>query len=277
VALFFRADLRLLRGDALASVFYFNNWHQILADRSYFEHFARPSLLQHFWSLSMEEQFYLVWPAVEKFFKRAWVVPLLLVLVVLWQLCNFGYFADLLTWVYGGPAGPIRPIFLITFTPILLGVLAAHAMHDPKTGIMLARWLGNRWIPPLLLVVAGLACEFTSQLQGITRLTVHVVFCGLLLAMIVNPHGIFSRTLQSRPMSYLGKISYGIYLYHTLILWAVGRLCESRHIVLTPFELFLVVAPLAIGLAGLSFRFYESPIMSRRHRPPQPVAAGAAS
>src|SRR5437763_8816241 len=62
VALFFRADLRLLRGDALASVFYFNNWHQILAHRSYFEHFARPSLLQHFWSLSVEEQFYLLWP-----------------------------------------------------------------------------------------------------------------------------------------------------------------------------------------------------------------------
>ena len=231
----------------------------------------------HTWSLSMEEQFYLVWPAIEKFLKRAWVVPLLLALIVAWQLCNFGCFTDLLTWIYGGPAGPVRPIFLITFTPILMGVLAAHAMHDPRTGAVLAGWLQNRWLPLVLLVLAALACEFAPQLQGSARLAVHVLFCALLLALVVNPRGIFSRTLQSRPLSYLGKISYGIYLYHTFVLWAVGRVCESRRIVLTPFELFLVVAPLSIGLAALSFRFFEAPIMALRHRRSQGVAEAAAS
>jgi peptidoglycan/LPS O-acetylase OafA/YrhL len=231
----------------------------------------------HTWSLSMEEQFYLVWPAVEKFFKRALVVPTLLALIVFWQFCNFGYYTDLLTSIYGGPSGPVHPIFLITFTPILLGVLAAHAMHDPKTGVVLTRWLSNRWIPPLLLLLAGLACEFTSNLQGITRLTVHVLLCGMLVALVVNPRSIFSRTLQSRPMFYLGSISYGIYLYHTFILWVVGRICESRHVVLTPFELFLVVCPLAIGLAALSFRYFETPMMNLRHRSSQAGAPSAAT
>ena len=220
----------------------------------------------HTWSLSMEEQFYLIWPTVEKFVRRSFVVPILLALIVFWQLCNFGVYADTLTAIYGGPAGPKRPIFLITFTPILLGVLMAHLMHDPKTGLPLTRVLQNRWMPLVLLLAAGLACELTTQLEGVLRLWIHVCFAGLLVAMIVNPRGVFSSFLQSRVMSYLGKISYGIYLYHTFILWAVGRACESRHIVLAPYQMFLVITPLAIGLAALSFRYFETPIMNSRRR-----------
>jgi peptidoglycan/LPS O-acetylase OafA/YrhL len=231
-------------------------------------------VLFHTWSLSMEEQFYLLWPTVEKFFKRALVIPTLLVLIVISQLCNFGYFSDVITWIYGGPAGPVRPIFLITFTPILFGVLAAHAMHDEKVGKFITGLLMHRWMPPVLLIAAGIVCETSSNLQGATRLAVHVLFCALLLSMVINPRGLFSRTLQSRTMSYLGSISYGIYLYHTFILWAVGRVAEMRHIVLTPIELFFIVAALAIALAAVSFKYFETPIMALRHRK---AAAGAAA
>jgi peptidoglycan/LPS O-acetylase OafA/YrhL len=220
----------------------------------------------HTWSLSMEEQFYLVWPAVEKYVKRSLVIPLLLALLAFWQVCNFGYLSETLSAIYGGPSGPVRPIFLITFTPILLGVLFAHVMHDPKTGLALTGVLRNRWVPLLLLAAAALFCEFATQLQGITRLMVHLCLSLMLVALVVNPRAIFSRALQSRPMYYLGSISYGIYLYHTFVLWGVGRLCESRGIVLRPFELFLVVTPIAIALAAVSFKYFETPIMNWRHR-----------
>jgi len=55
-------DVPSLRGDALASLFYVNNWHLIFSHQSYFQEFARPSLCRHLWSLSVEEQFYLLWP-----------------------------------------------------------------------------------------------------------------------------------------------------------------------------------------------------------------------
>ena len=61
-ALLVPGDLAQTRGDALASIFYVNNWHQVLADQSYFAAFERPSLLRHLWSLAIEEQFYLIWP-----------------------------------------------------------------------------------------------------------------------------------------------------------------------------------------------------------------------
>src|SRR4051812_34538143 len=53
-----------LRGDVAAAATYVSNWWQIFADRSYFEMVSRPPLLQHLWSLAIEEQFYLVFPLV---------------------------------------------------------------------------------------------------------------------------------------------------------------------------------------------------------------------
>ena len=53
-----------LRADGLSTLFYFGNWHEILANQSYFAQVAAPSPLLHTWTLAIEEQFYLVWPIV---------------------------------------------------------------------------------------------------------------------------------------------------------------------------------------------------------------------
>jgi peptidoglycan/LPS O-acetylase OafA/YrhL len=52
------------RADLLSTIFYFANWHFIAVGQSYFAHFSGTSPLEHMWSLSIEEQFYLVWPLV---------------------------------------------------------------------------------------------------------------------------------------------------------------------------------------------------------------------
>src|SRR5688500_7769244 len=58
------AEVRLLRGDGIATLFYVANWRMILRGGDYFAQTAAPSPLEHTWSLSIEEQFYLVWPLV---------------------------------------------------------------------------------------------------------------------------------------------------------------------------------------------------------------------
>lgn len=225
-------------------------------------------VLFHTWSLAMEEQFYLVWPTVEKYFRRALVVPLILVLVLACQACNFGLFSDAIGNAYGFAEAARRPIFLITFTPILLGVLAAHAMHHRKIGEVLARALGGRWVPLVLLLVAAAVCQVASDIQGLPRFALHICFCLLLVSLVVNPRGVFSGFLQSRVMSYLGKISYGIYLYHTVVLWGMLHLGEHLHTTFSPGLLFALIAPITVGIAALSFRFFESPIIGHRQHVP---------
>ncbi|TML76868.1 MAG: hypothetical protein E6G12_06050 [Actinobacteria bacterium] len=61
-AIFARDDLARTRGDAVSSLLYYTNWHLIVANHSYFNLMGRPSLLQHLWSLAVEEQFYVIWP-----------------------------------------------------------------------------------------------------------------------------------------------------------------------------------------------------------------------
>ena len=56
------SELRLLRGDAWASLFYLNNWQMIAGGGDYFAVTAAPSAFEHTWSLAIEEQFYLLWP-----------------------------------------------------------------------------------------------------------------------------------------------------------------------------------------------------------------------
>ncbi len=62
VLIVYQDALSAFREDALATVFYVNNWWYIFVDQSYFECVGRPPLLKHLWSLSVEEQFYLIWP-----------------------------------------------------------------------------------------------------------------------------------------------------------------------------------------------------------------------
>ena len=70
VLLFARDAAAQFRQDAISSMLYVTNWWYVVQDLSYFEAMGRPPMLQHLWSLAVEEQFYLLWPLILVFLYR---------------------------------------------------------------------------------------------------------------------------------------------------------------------------------------------------------------
>lgn len=251
--------------DAIASIFYVNNWWYIVADQSYFEFTGRPPLLKHLWSLAVEEQFYLVWPALAFFIVHRSNRRVLRWVALGLALASTAWMAVLAT-TNGYPefADPSRAYFGTD----------AHAM-----GLLIGAALATAWRPGrlpksltapsqrLLMTIGGLALltvlgffvfvgEFTPWLyQG--GFLVLAVVVAVLIAMATHPALPLGAWLGNAPMRYIGQRSYGLYLWH----WPVMMLTRSDiDIDWSGPALLALQLALTFALAELSYRCVEMPI-----------------
>ncbi|HEX3241072.1 MAG TPA: acyltransferase family protein, partial [Solirubrobacterales bacterium] len=249
-----------LRGDAIASLGYFANWHFIFSQESYFEQFQRPSLFTHLWSLSVEEQFYLFWPLVfaagMKLFGRG-----KLVLGVL-----AGAAASVaLAWVLFDPGADASRVYYGTDTHAV-GLLAGVALALVWSPIELRRRRTGPLVGPILDVVGVLALAFIV----LSFLRVHdydlalwhggylwlALASTLLLAVLAHPAARLGGILGQAPLLWLGLRSYSFYLWHwpVLVLTRPGVDVDLPTEVLIPLQLALVLL-----LSDLSYRYVELP------------------
>jgi len=257
-----RDDLARTRGDALASVVYLTNWHLIAASHSYFNAFGRPSLLQHLWSLAVEEQFYLFWPLVLMGSLRLVGRRYTIVLTALLALAS----TALMWGLYDPNQDPSR-VYYGTDTraaTLLVGALLAFAWplggFRDEVSRRAARTLDGVGCVALLAVLA-----LFVRTQDYDPWLYHggfllVALCtAVLIAVVVHPAASLGRALGSAPLRWIGIRSYGIYLWH----WPVMML--SRPGIDVPWRgTFVVLAQIAVtvGLAALSYRYVEMPVRS---------------
>lgn len=229
-------------------VSYTSNWVQL------------KSMMAITWSLSTEEQFYLVWPPLLVWLGARSLWPLVAFLVVN-QAINFGVLDAALASI-GIPYESLS-ILQITFTPILLGVLLAFAIRLAACKRLVQRL--PTWAPSAACVIALALANMPGDLRGWPRLSFHVGIACVIATVVLRPESRIVRALEWQPLAYIGTVSYGVYLLHKLVLHVVNRGLDAvSHNV--PELLFVLGLIGTVGLAGLSYRCFEAPILRLKAR-----------
>jgi peptidoglycan/LPS O-acetylase OafA/YrhL len=229
---------------------YTSNWYVIKAN--WFLGYER-IIFYYAWSLATEEQFYLFWPSVVRIARR-WYAPI--AFMILLMACG-----EVSRWAIAtrrlDPSPLAVRMISSVATPICMGCLAAYLLHR-EAGYRFARRIaGQSWSAPLAVVFLVAVCSFEAPM-----LLVAAAMTFLVTACVVRPDNALRRVLEQRVLTYVGTVSYGMYLLHMLAINAVHRMLPR----VSPVASFALALPLAVLLAGLSYRYFEQRFLALKER-----------
>ena len=261
-AIFSPVMLTKLRNDFLPSLLFYNNWWQIFQDVSYFENLGSPSPVTHLWSLAIEEQFYIVQP---------------LVLIVLFKLrASRRSVANVLGVIaiasalemailYQPNADPSRVYYGTDTRAFSLVIGAWFAIMLPAARVRSPRFARTLGLPAEVAALASLVAilwmVFTVSAYepflyrgGFFLVS---VLSGIAIVGLSSERGLLARVFSCAPLVWLGKRSYGLYLWHypLLLLMNPPTNFEEPSLVLIICQVVVILL-----VTEFSYRFIETPI-----------------
>jgi len=256
-------QLMNLRDDMVASLLYVANWRFIADGASYAELFQAPSPVLHFWSLAIEEQFYLLFPLVaagllalgrgsRRLFAGALVVA---------TAASIWY-----SFVVAGRS--IDAAYYNTFTrasELLIGSLLALAVAHPGV----RRWLKSRPARSVIALASVAALALCGWAWYAARQTdlwlyrgglpLYALLTATVIVGVVEP-GPLKTAFSNPTLRWLGRISYGVYLYH----WPIFLWLTPARTGLSEWPLFLLRMAVTLAAAEISYRLIEQPVRKGR-------------
>ena len=253
-----------LRGDLFGSLFYVQNWRLVLSGQPYFAQFGSPSPLRHMWSLAIEEQWYLVWPLAFLGIVRVTRGRTRVIAAVIAALALTS--AALMMLLYT-PGGDALRIYYGTDTraqALLLGALLAVGFSVRTTEWTRAWRLAFQTAGVAGLVfVAGVVGTKSETWPRLYRggFTLIAIASGAIIAgaMVRGP---LRRVLSLPPLPAIGRISYGLYLWH----WPIYVWLSPDRTGRSGNTLLALRLALTLVVAIASYVLVELPIREQRFR-----------
>ena len=273
-----------LRADGFSSLFYYANWHFIAIGSNYFNQTGLTSPLTHTWSLAVEEQFYLVWPLIVLGVFKLWRSTRALLLA-----CVAGALASAIEMALLYSPSRVNRLYYGTDTraqSLLVGAalavsLSLWADHRRNTGSMplgddqmrLATGGDPAWAAQsalgrrVVLMVGVLGAAGSAALWTLVSsndafayrggfLLAALATTAVLFSVVCSQRSILAACLSIAPLRYVGRISYGMYLWH----FPLFIYLDSARTGLTGYPLFAVRAAATVGVATASFYLIERPV-----------------
>lgn len=243
---------------------YSTNWVEIIHGSNYFDQ-ANPSLFKNFWSLAVEEQFYIIWP------------PLLLLLLsrrlknsqLITIVATIAVASMVLMGVLAAPDNYTR-VYYGTDTHcfgLAMGIIFAFIWNKEK-GSLSKEWLSTQpWIPALApvgligFILIVMLVPDTAAFTYPFGLVLGSLFSLFLVgAVIIRPDTLFTRIMELAPLRWLGVRSYGIYLWHWPMLVFGRILIPTAMGTVENVAVDVLFAFISFVAADLSYRFVEEPM-----------------
>jgi peptidoglycan/LPS O-acetylase OafA/YrhL len=232
--------------------------------------------LGHLWSIGVEEQFYLLWPLLLKYSKRPmrtlWgfligVLAFKLISLLIIRFCFPGPPPDPDLMIFSPVETFKRFVGSLKFEAMAMGGIGAGWVFYQRKRLLeliyhrAVQWLALAAIPAIVLLTP-------VKLYSALYLLFSVPFLVIILNVATNPHCAYR--LQGPVLNYLGKISYGIYMYHLICIAFVFHVLDSWFHFPLRLEgwhsalLYALSIPLTLGVSALSYHFLEYPFIRKK-------------
>ncbi len=222
--------------------------------------------VSHFWSLCVEEHFYLSWSAVMKRWGGRRILLISLIAIPTVSAYRIGWYV----WMnHGHLAAPSRASFFRIYygtdtriDAILVGCALALLLREARLESLWRRLESVAWFPSLALLATIGTIAWVTQYRWRTETFGYTVMAmassTLLLAIFLQPQCWIARLLAARPLVHLGRISYGVYLFHAPLLATLEvKLRFSTHYI-EPARYLPMFGLLALGSVGAAALHYHA-------------------